>query len=681
MSPQLAPWLLDDAATRLAQALIHFLWQGSLIGLVAAAALQLMSRSSAALRHALCLTALASLAATPPATFLALAPNRDANRDAAAPAALAQAQGPAPIDLAPRQARDAEPARIDESKSRLTPDPTASPDAGTSPAVPATVQEPIRTSPAWLAQAQPWLLGAWLAGVAALALRRVSGCVELRRLRRTAQRLDGPWARHAARLARRMGLSSGEVRASQHVAEALAMGLIRPLVLLPAPWLATMDPRCIEAVIAHELAHLRRADLWVIHAQRCLEALLFYHPVVWWLSRRLDAERELCCDELAVRVTRRPADYAHALETVAIRRLASRGPVIAAGIGGPAMSLLHRVRHVLGMGRAPAPQPAPWTQFAVLSATALLAILFLTSAAPAEDRPRDGGPRAAGPEGERRGPPPREARDRRQPDDAGPRPQLSEDAREALEDAEKALRASRAAAEKSDWAQVEKLLAEALEDLEEERVMDAPIAREVARHLFHALEEQGKRDAMATLHKKLEAHRPREGGPRGPYRVPGADEPSDDDQPRRRPPHREEGDDDRGPQMRREGDGPRPPFPGDRRPPHRDEGDDDRGPQMRREGDGPRPPFPGDRRPPHREEGDDDRGPQMRREGGDRERDLVDRLERMQREIESLRQELMQMRRERGEPRRDAGEERGRPPEGDRPSPRGDRPRGEGPRA
>ena len=102
------------------------------------------------------------------------------------------------------------------------------------------------------------------------------------------------------------------------------------------------------ALLAHELAHIRRWDLWVNVFQRVVETLLFYHPAVWWLSDRLRSERELCSDELAVRAVGRRVVYAEALEFVARKRWLEREPLLAAGIGGGKMALLNRIRHVLG---------------------------------------------------------------------------------------------------------------------------------------------------------------------------------------------------------------------------------------------------------------------------------------------------------------------------------------------
>ncbi|MCH5375658.1 MAG: M56 family metallopeptidase, partial [Planctomycetes bacterium] len=109
-----------------------------------------------------------------------------------------------------------------------------------------------------------------------------------------------------------------------------------------------MPLEALEAIVAHELAHIRRYDLWVGLLQRVVETLLFYHPAVWWLSHRLDRQRELCCDALAVQTTGQRVVYVQALEQAARRRSARARLDVAAAIGGDGkMRILERVRHGL----------------------------------------------------------------------------------------------------------------------------------------------------------------------------------------------------------------------------------------------------------------------------------------------------------------------------------------------
>src|SRR5437660_336918 len=101
----------------------------------------------------------------------------------------------------------------------------------------------------------------------------------------------------------RLTSSQGPIRATR-----------RPIRQRQAVWLTELPVPMLEAVIAHELAHIRRWDLWINLAQLVVEILLFYHPAVWWLSRRLRVERELCCDELAVAATEQRLVYVSTLE-------------------------------------------------------------------------------------------------------------------------------------------------------------------------------------------------------------------------------------------------------------------------------------------------------------------------------------------------------------------------------
>src|SRR5207245_11316893 len=77
------------------------------------------------------------------------------------------------------------------------------------------------------------------------------------------------------------------------------IGWLRPVVLLPASTLAGLSPAQLEALLAHELAHVRRLDYLVNLGQTTAETLLFYHPAVWWVSHRMPVERAHCCDDAA----------------------------------------------------------------------------------------------------------------------------------------------------------------------------------------------------------------------------------------------------------------------------------------------------------------------------------------------------------------------------------------------
>src|SRR5439155_4572640 len=111
-----------------------------------------------------------------------------------------------------------------------------------------------------------------------------------------------------------------------------AVGIYRPAILLPASVFTGLPTRGLEALIAHELAHVRRHDYLVNLLQAVAETLLFYHPAVWWVSGRIRAEREHCCDDLAISATGDARSYARAL--VRLEEMRGSGPSLAVAAAG-----------------------------------------------------------------------------------------------------------------------------------------------------------------------------------------------------------------------------------------------------------------------------------------------------------------------------------------------------------
>jgi len=212
-------------------------------------------------------------------------------------------------------------------------------------------------------------VGAWLVGVAALAIRTSGGLLLIERIRRGARPLPGAWAERCRMLHRRMTGSLGLVFAqSETIAAPLVAGWLKPMVLIPTAALTRLPVEQLEALILHELAHVRRLDAFANLIQTVVETALFYHPAVWWVSRRIRAERENCCDDLAVAAVRDPALYVRALQAMDTLRAAPNG-VLAANGG----NLRHRAARILGLAAEPS-RPA-------LSRTAAMLILTATAAA------------------------------------------------------------------------------------------------------------------------------------------------------------------------------------------------------------------------------------------------------------------------------------------------------------
>ncbi|HJW72603.1 MAG TPA: M56 family metallopeptidase [Geothrix sp.] len=294
------PW-----AQALGWTLVHFLWQGAVLGLVAWLTLLLMRGLGARARYGMACTFLLLMVAAPAATFLLL------HRSAPVQAPLT-----------------------------LTMEAAASARA----AVP-LVQQVKGDFEARL----PWLLLGWAAGVLLLSLRFLGSWIRVQRLRhRNASPVPAGWHLILSRLCREMKLTR-TVRLLQSAAVEVptALGWLRPLILLPACAFTGLAPVQLEAILAHELAHIQRGDFLVNLLQSLVEVLLFYHPAVWWLSHRIRAERELCCDDVAARLCGDPLLLARALADLeALREPLSPTPahLAMAANGG---SLMHRIRHLL----------------------------------------------------------------------------------------------------------------------------------------------------------------------------------------------------------------------------------------------------------------------------------------------------------------------------------------------
>ena len=139
------------------------------------------------------------------------------------------------------------------------------------------------------------------------------------------------------------------------------IGWLRPIILLPPAGCLGLTPQQLEAVLAHELAHIKRHDFLVNSLQRIAEALLFYHPGAWWISRQIRIEREHCCDDAALAVCPDVVGYARALTTLEVSRSAS-GPLLAV-TGG---DLVGRIRRLLSGHENPVSGVAPITAVTLL---------------------------------------------------------------------------------------------------------------------------------------------------------------------------------------------------------------------------------------------------------------------------------------------------------------------------
>ncbi len=281
------------AAEALAWALVHFLWQGAALAALCWLALRLLRSAEA--RYVSACAVLCLMAAAPAVTMLALLDTAPAASSIAAPMPGWRGTLPGELDIS------------------------------------------------WTALLMTWLPAAWATG-AALLLARSAIAWWLARERTLAQlRPAATTLRHTVDdLGRRMHVGRlVEVFESATASTPQVFGWLRPILLLPAAAIAGLTPQQIEAVIAHELAHVRRHDYLVNLLQTVVESLLYYHPAVWWVSSRIRTEREFCCDEAAVALCGDRVLYSRALLQLEESRVEF---AMAAGNG-----LKDRIGRILGM--------------------------------------------------------------------------------------------------------------------------------------------------------------------------------------------------------------------------------------------------------------------------------------------------------------------------------------------
>jgi beta-lactamase regulating signal transducer with metallopeptidase domain/peptidoglycan/xylan/chitin deacetylase (PgdA/CDA1 family) len=364
--------------------LAHSVWQGALVAAAFAAANRALRESSAQARYVAGCAALALLVALPITTALADdAPVKTAARLQTAPA--------------PDAARGAETSGAHASVGERLMASVFFDGVGAEESVAAAV--PALLSRARFERLLPWLALAWAACVLLLAARLAVGWAGAARLGRAARARDRllEWEPSLARLARRMKVNRAvRLCRSALVEVPTVVGWLRPVVLVPAGALAGLSPAQVEAVLAHELAHVRRYDYLVNLLQTLVETVLFFHPAAWWISGRVRAEREHACDDLAVGAVGDVLLYARALAALEESRQGLRATRLAlAANGGSLVGRIQRLIRPQPVARSPRAPAA----LAALALTCAAVFAHAAAATHGKDAPRalknESAPRAA----------------------------------------------------------------------------------------------------------------------------------------------------------------------------------------------------------------------------------------------------------------------------------------------
>lgn len=320
-------------AYHLGWTLLHFLWQGALVGGIYACLRYVMNDASPQSRYVLSLATLAVLALLPVATFIYLM---------GTPIAIHPILGIA---------------------------------AGNPVFAAAQTSTPLDSLSVLLHPLVPWTVPVWSIGVAFLGCRAFAGWRRARTLTHEASHeTPDSWQETVLRLAGQLGVGIRvRLMVTARVTVPCVVGWLKPVILLPPAALSGLSTLQLEMVLAHELSHIRRHDYLVNLIQVAVETLLFYHPVVRWVSRDSRRERELCCDDSAVHACGDALHYAHALTDLAALRRGEPSPAM--GVTGGDLAM--RVERLISPHRASAPRI---TSVMLASALGLSGMLAMASA-------------------------------------------------------------------------------------------------------------------------------------------------------------------------------------------------------------------------------------------------------------------------------------------------------------
>jgi len=205
-------------------------------------------------------------------------------------------------------------------------------------------QSPVTPARFRFADVPPWLAPIWMAGVLLFQLRGAAAWIFAERLRRRGIcSAPGLWLQRLDQLRARLEVSKPVALLETCLSDVPAVvGYLRPVILIPAGLLAGMPASHLEAVLMHELAHIRRFDYLANLLQTVVESFLFYHPAAWWMAGVIRAEREKCCDDLVVAASGNAHDYAAALTALEQARWTTNEAILAA-TGGNLMKRIHRL--------------------------------------------------------------------------------------------------------------------------------------------------------------------------------------------------------------------------------------------------------------------------------------------------------------------------------------------------
>ena len=280
-------FLDPELASRICLTLLHSLWQIVALVVLVWCCDRLLCRHSVQRSYGLHVFALFAVLLAMPITFQLMGTTSQVQLPTAVEAALPKDQAIVVDQLETAPTAEVESSAIERGPSIVV-----------QPSV-VVANEPVLKTPSW-SHVASWILVVYALGVVAMLVRLVRSMVRTNRLSSGAKPIrQGPLFEAFRALAGQWSVRVVPVLAeTQELVVPKVVGLLRPVILLPASAIAGLSPGELEMILAHELAHIRRHDMWINLVQRIAESILFFNPALWYLSRRISSLREYCCDEL-----------------------------------------------------------------------------------------------------------------------------------------------------------------------------------------------------------------------------------------------------------------------------------------------------------------------------------------------------------------------------------------------
>ncbi|MDW3645512.1 MAG: M56 family metallopeptidase [Bacteroidia bacterium] len=192
----------------------------------------------------------------------------------------------------------------------------------------------------------PYVSMIWMLGVLFFSVRWIGSWVYLQDIRRNSHEAKYKWQSWVDEIAHEMGIRKYvTLKESSQIQSPMVIGHLKPIILLPLGMLTNLSTTQLEAIFAHELAHIRRYDFLINMIQSFMEIIFFYHPAQWWISNQIRDEREHCCDDAAVEICGDPLAYAKALADLEEIRMVQLQ--LAPALSGRKPHLLNRIKRLM----------------------------------------------------------------------------------------------------------------------------------------------------------------------------------------------------------------------------------------------------------------------------------------------------------------------------------------------